>query len=86
MTPISHLSFPSLGDLPEERPVLADRLYQGMLAAWKSTQLMPLEKVEFRVAPLRLEARDGGDFTPDAMRRILADPRETRWRRNWRNA
>ena len=28
---------------PANRPVLAERLYQGMLAAWKATQRRPLE-------------------------------------------
>ena len=27
---------------PENRPVLADRIYQGMEAAWKATQRQPL--------------------------------------------
>jgi hypothetical protein len=67
---------------PEERAVLADRLYQGMVDAWKSTKRTPLGKVDFRSAELRLDARDGGDFAPDTMRRILADPKATRWRRN----
>ena len=65
----------------ENRPVLADRLYQGMLAAWKATRRFPLDKIDYRLAELPLPARDGGDFTPAAMKRILADPRETRWRR-----
>jgi len=65
----------------ENRPVLADRLYQGMLAAWNTTRRFPLERIDYRVAELPLPARDGGDFTPAAMKRILADPRETRWRR-----
>jgi len=66
---------------PENRLALADRLYQGMLAAWKAAERFPLDKIDFRVADLPLPARDGGDFTVDAMKRILADPKETRWRR-----
>ena len=67
---------------PEERAVLADRLYQAMTAAWKSTRRLPLDAVAFRSAALRLPAREGGDFDLAAMRRILADPAERRWRRN----
>ncbi len=66
---------------PENRPVLADRLYRAMLAAWKTTRRRPLRQVEFRVARLPLPARDGGHFAPQAMRRILADPKAGRWER-----
>jgi hypothetical protein len=67
---------------PEDRSVLADRLYRGMVDAWGATRRTPLAGAEFRSTELRLPARQGGDFEPDAMRRILADPNESRWRRN----
>jgi len=41
----------------ENRPVLANRLYQAMLTAWKDTTRHPLARAEYRVAPLRLEPR-----------------------------
>ncbi len=66
---------------PANRPVLADRLYQGMLAAWKNTQRQPLTKATFRVAELPLPARDDGDYTIEAMQKTLADPQATRWQR-----
>lgn len=66
---------------PANRPVLADRLYQAMLAAWKATRRRRLERVDFRVARLPLPAREGGNFAPEAMRRILADPNAGRWER-----
>ncbi len=66
---------------PANRAVLADRLYQGMLAAWKNTQRQPLTKATFRVAELPLPARDDGDYTIEAMQRTLADPQATRWQR-----
>lgn len=66
---------------PENRPELAKRLYQAMVAAWKATVRRPLEDVAFRCAPLDLPPRDGGKFTLDAMRRTLADPKATRWQR-----
>jgi hypothetical protein len=65
----------------ENRPVLADRLYQAMRAAWDNTQRYALDEVAFRVAKLPLPAREDGDFAPEAMRRILADPQATRWKR-----
>ena len=66
---------------PGNRPVLADRLYQGMLAAWKATERRRLERVEYRVAELRLPLRNTGQFTPAAEQRTLADPKATRWQR-----
>ena len=66
---------------PANRPVLADRLYQAMLAAWKDTQRYPLEKVEFRSAPLYFAPRDEGKFTIAKMKEILADEKANRWER-----
>ena len=66
---------------PANRPVLADRLYQGMVEAWKNTKRQPLEKVAFRVAELPLPARSGGNFTIEAMKKTLADPKASRWQR-----
>ncbi len=66
---------------PENRPVLADRLYQGMLGAWKATERQPISSVEFRSAELRLPPRDTGIFSLDEMKRILADPNAGRWQR-----
>ena len=65
----------------ENRPVLADRVYRGMVAAWAATERQSLDVVAFRVAKMALPARDEGIFTIDAMKRILADPKESRWRR-----
>lgn len=66
---------------PANRPILADRLYQAMVRAWNDTQRYPLESVVCRYAPLFLPPRDEGDFALDRMRAILADSKETRWRR-----
>ena len=66
---------------PANRPVLADRLYQGMVAAWKATERRPLETVDFRVAEMHLPVRQGGSFTIEAMRKTLADPDAGRWER-----
>ncbi|NUQ63871.1 MAG: hypothetical protein HUU20_15445 [Pirellulales bacterium] len=66
---------------PANRPILAERLYQGMLGAWKATVRRPLESIEFRVAEMRLPAREGGKFAPDEMKRILADEKAGRWQR-----
>lgn len=66
---------------PANRVVLAERLYQGMVAAWQNTKRQPLGRIDYRVAKLSLPARDTGDFTPAAMRATLANTNATRWKR-----
>src|SRR5262245_13033344 len=46
----------------ENRPVLADRLYRAMNAAWKETKKYPLDRLTFRVNPLTLEPRKSPGF------------------------
>jgi hypothetical protein len=66
---------------PANRPVLADRLYKGMVAAWKATERRPLEEIELRVAEMPLPARQGGSFTIENMKKTLANTDATRWER-----
>lgn len=66
---------------PTNRAVLADRLYEGMLAAWKNTKRQPLHRIDYRVANLNLPARNTGDFTVTAMQSTLANTNATRWKR-----
>jgi hypothetical protein len=66
---------------PTNRAVLANRLYDGMLAAWKATTRQPLKRVDFRSVELRLPARDTDKFTLEAMRSTLANTNTTRWQR-----
>lgn len=47
----------------ENRPVLAERLYQATAAAWRNTTRHAVTDFDFRVIPLRLEPRDGVGFT-----------------------
>jgi hypothetical protein len=63
---------------PQNRPVLAERLHQGMLAAWDSTTRHPLEKIQFRCIPLKLKPRYSPGFSVDDLRRTLADETKTR--------
>jgi hypothetical protein len=61
---------------PDNRPVLAERLYQAMTRAWQATRRHPLTRVGFRSVPLRLEPRnDPGFTTADLTRRLRSDPR-----------
>jgi hypothetical protein len=58
---------------PDNRPVLADRIYQAMTRAWHTTQRHPLESLTFRTVPLRLEPRTGPGFTVADLNRRLMD-------------
>lgn len=54
------------------RAVLADRLYQAMVSAWRETKRYPLTTVSFRSTPVRLEPRDGPGFTVADLEKKLA--------------
>ncbi len=61
---------------PGNRPVLAERIYTAMVAAWKATKRQPLTAIDFRSVSLRLEPRDGPGFTvADLTKRLTSDPR-----------
>lgn len=53
------------------RALLADRLYQSMVAAWKDTKRHPLETMRFSSTPVRFEPRDGPGFTVEGLRKKL---------------
>ncbi|QDV37494.1 hypothetical protein [Tautonia plasticadhaerens] len=48
---------------PENRLVLADRIYRAMVTSWDSTRREPIGDIGFRSVPLVLEPRDGAGFT-----------------------
>lgn len=56
----------------ENRPILANRIYQAMVAAWQDTQRHPLGKIAYRVAPLRLEPRTSAGFSIDELNQTIA--------------
>jgi hypothetical protein len=61
---------------PDNRPVLAGRLYAAMKGAWEVTKRHLLRAIDFRSAALRLEARGGAGFTEeDLMKRLRDDPK-----------
>ncbi|MBM4070489.1 MAG: hypothetical protein FJ271_16265 [Planctomycetes bacterium] len=60
----------------ENRPVLADRVYQAMAAAWKATQRRPITQAGFRNVPFRLEARDTAGFKRADLDTMLEDRNE----------
>lgn len=60
------------------RPQLADRMYQAMVAAWRDTRRMPLEQASFRHAPLELMPRTTTGFSRDELLAQLDDERPFR--------
>lgn len=58
---------------PENRTLLADRVYQGMVAGWKATKRVPLERIAFRSVPLRLEPRDDPEFSVEALTKTVSN-------------
>lgn len=55
------------------RPVLAERLYGGMKAAWKATKRVPIEQVQFRNTQFNLDFHEGNNFTAEALTKTLND-------------
>src|SRR5262245_54317422 len=51
----------------ENRVVLAARLESAMSESWRATKKSPLERVDFRSTPLKLEARTGTGFSSDEL-------------------
>jgi hypothetical protein len=63
---------------PANRPILADRIYQGMRRAWDSIERRALRSVGFRSVPMKMAPRRGPGFSVEDYRRILADKTQTR--------
>lgn len=55
------------------RPVLAERLYQGMVEAWRATKRQPLTQIQFRATKVRIEPRNHPEFTPAALLEKLTE-------------
>lgn len=60
---------------PAMRPLLADRIYQGMKSAWKTTKRQPLTSIAFRNQKIDLPFHDGVNFTRKALEKTLNDPK-----------
>ncbi|MEX0643077.1 MAG: hypothetical protein WD468_10275 [Pirellulales bacterium] len=52
---------------PEVRAVLADRVYDGMVSAWKNTQRATLDQAALRCIPLKLNVRNDTGFSTDEL-------------------
>jgi hypothetical protein len=61
---------------------LAEKIYQGMVNAWKNTQRRPLEQVALRVASLNLVPKESGGYAEADSRKIVADASVRPFERN----
>ncbi len=57
----------------ENRPVLRDRVYEAMVAAWKATQRHALKTWDWRVEPLTLAPRREASFGTEESEKALKD-------------
>lgn len=63
---------------PQNRPVLADRMYQGMRRAFASTKRAPLREMTFRNAKLVFAPRRTKGFADTELRALLDDSKTPR--------
>ncbi len=67
---------------PANRPVLRDKIYDAMTAAWKATRRQEVKTVGWRSEPITLPPRTEASFGQDESAKTLADATATRARRN----
>jgi hypothetical protein len=58
----------------ENRPVLRDRVYAGMVEAWKQMKRHPVDSWSWRVEPVKLAPRKEESFGEAASRKVMEDP------------
>ena len=66
----------------ENRPILRDRVYAGMVGAWKVTERFACERFSWHVDPVQLPLRTEPSFGAEASRKVLNDTNATAARRN----
>jgi hypothetical protein len=67
---------------PKNRPVLRDRIYDAMAAAWKDTSRHAVKEFAWRTEAVKLPPRTEKNFSSDESRQVLNDPKQTAARRN----
>jgi hypothetical protein len=66
----------------ENRPVLRDRIYDAMVAAWKETKRQLVKMWEWRTEPLKFGPRREKTFSEEESKKALADDKATKAKRN----
>jgi hypothetical protein len=66
---------------PQTRPILRDRMFTAMQAAWQATERHALDHWDWRIEPVQFTPRREYSFGAEASRKMLDNPRETKARR-----
>jgi hypothetical protein len=66
---------------PANRPMLRDRIYDALTAAWTATERHPLSSWTWRVEPVSLPPRSEAAFGDEESRKVLDDPNQSPARR-----
>jgi hypothetical protein len=66
----------------ENRGVLRDRVYDGMLAAWKATKTYPMTGWDYRIEPVKLPPRSEKTFGEEHSTADMKDKTLTKAKRN----
>jgi hypothetical protein len=64
-------------DNPQRRPVLVDRLYDGMIRSVRNVRKEPLSRMRWKTLDVRFPLRTDGPFAEEACRKVLGDPKAT---------
>jgi len=67
---------------PKNRPILRDRIYDGMTTAWKASQRHAVKDFAWRSEAVSLPPRNEKSFNEEDSRRVLNNPKESRARRH----
>jgi hypothetical protein len=65
----------------ENRPVLRDRMYEAMTAAWKATERQTVTGWDWRVEPVKLPPRREASFGEEESRKTLDDVKQAKAKR-----
>jgi hypothetical protein len=65
----------------ENRPVLRDRIYEAMAAAWKATERQAVTGWDWRVEPVKLPPRREKSFGEEESRKTLDDVKQAKAKR-----
>jgi hypothetical protein len=66
----------------ENRPVLRDRMYAAMKAAFKATRRMSVTGWDWRIEPVKLRPRREANFGAEQSRAVMADEKAAKAKRN----
>lgn len=67
---------------PENRPILRDKIYDAMTAAWKATEKHAIKEWQWRLEPIKMPPRSEKSFSAEESKKVLDDPKQTTARRN----